>query len=87
MDMNINELWVLEWSRKAKCFHIQRMRNTIESNLTAYASNAASDYLVVGVFETQDELIKAKIRLEETVRDVEEPTSASRRVKTDPSRN
>lgn len=49
-----DETYVLEWSKKQGCFHVQQLRHTIKKNLRAFAENRTlNDYhiILVGTFD------------------------------------
>ncbi len=47
--------WFLERSFKQKCFHIEEAQMSIKHNLSAFVAGGGSDYVPIGIFNTQDE--------------------------------
>jgi hypothetical protein len=46
------ELFVLEWSGRQKCFHIQKLSESIKSNfIYGFLTNTSNDYAPIGVFD------------------------------------
>lgn len=41
--------YVLEWSKKANCFHIQPIENTLASNQKCFIEERSHDYLILMV--------------------------------------
>jgi hypothetical protein len=52
-------LFVLEWSGKQRCFHVQTLDESVKQNLRCALREKSSDYIIIGLFATRDEVIKA----------------------------
>lgn len=51
----MEDLWVLEWSKKQNCFHVQRADWTTTKNFTYFLQDKAlNDYHVIFVGSRQD---------------------------------
>jgi len=50
----MNDLYVLEWSKKQNAFHIQSALSAVEHNLNLLLGGGESDYLVI-MIGTRDE--------------------------------
>ena len=57
--------WVLEWSFNQRCFHIEPLLDAIKCNLRCYISDGATDYVLMGIFNSDDEASKAAQMLRE----------------------
>jgi hypothetical protein len=44
-----DKTYVLEWSKKQNCFHIQPIEITLANNQKCFIKNTTSDYLVIMV--------------------------------------
>ena len=57
------ELWVLLYSHRQQCFHIETLQETIRYGLGAFKSQSGNDYIVLFMAESQDECheFRAKI--------------------------
>jgi hypothetical protein len=60
-----SNLFVVQWSKTAKCFHTDTIKEMLEKNHCAYMENRASDYLVVAFANTYSEGQKIIAKLEE----------------------
>jgi hypothetical protein len=49
-------LWVVEWSPDQRCLHVERLGDVLETNRTIMLGRRASPgYLLIAIFETEDE--------------------------------
>lgn len=46
-ERHIAEWWVLLWSQRQNCFHIERVRHMLAANRRAYAEDRSMDYAPV----------------------------------------
>lgn len=53
--MRILSLIVVEWSVKQKAFHIHKVEQMVKGNFINACVRGTSDYLPIGVFETETE--------------------------------
>jgi hypothetical protein len=53
-----NNLWVLLYSVKQGCFHIEQMHETVSSGLRSFATKKTNDYLPVFVHPDKEECHK-----------------------------
>ena len=57
--------WSLEWSFNSKNFHIERLADTIKCNLSGYLNKGYCDYVLLGIFNSDEEASKAAQMLRE----------------------
>jgi hypothetical protein len=55
----LNKLWSLEWSFSQKFFHIEPLVAAVESNLRCLAAGGATDYVIIGIFESEEKASEA----------------------------
>ena len=49
-----NDTYVLLWSKKSNCFHIELLHDTVAKGLRFFRAQQTNDYLVIGI-GTHDE--------------------------------
>ena len=76
--MAIQDLQVLEWSKKQNAFHIHRLDYCIESNLNALVSNESRDYIPVMIGSRED-CQKVAARYRERLADRERLSASKQR--------
>ena len=54
--MRIDKLQVVEWSPSQKCFHVQTVGGMILDNVRVFKGQCMTDYLPIGIFQTEAEL-------------------------------
>ena len=60
--------YVVEWSPKQQCFHLQKLEDMIEDNLKVFRGRFKTDYLCIGLFETYESASDFIRRLTEIAR-------------------
>ena len=56
--MSLENLKVVEWSPSQKCFHVQEVEGMLRDNRSVFLKKSMTDYLCIGIFETEEELQK-----------------------------
>lgn len=46
-EREISDKWVLLWSARGNCFHIERAKHMLQSNRRAYAEDRSMDYVPI----------------------------------------
>jgi hypothetical protein len=55
----------LEWSFSQKCFHIEPVMYSMRSNMDSFLRGGASDYVLLGIFGSDEEASAAAQTLRE----------------------
>lgn len=56
--MDIKKYYVSEYSHSQNKFHCDRLDVSMSRNLRACLNDQASDWIILGIFETEDEVIQ-----------------------------
>lgn len=54
----MNELYVLEWSQKQKCFHIETLDEMQKRNFAAFRENRNTEYIPIMLCESRKDAHK-----------------------------
>ena len=56
--MDTKDYYVAEYSHSQNNFHYDRLSVSIKRNLEAFYNKQPSDWIILGIFETEDEAIQ-----------------------------
>jgi len=66
---DLDNIYVLEWSYSQRCFHIDTLKRSLKINTTSFYENFDNVWLIVGIFNTQEEAYHLLHMLERVERD------------------
>lgn len=58
---HLDDLWVLEWSERQRCYHVDKLCNSIVKNIDSFRCRRSNDYVPIWV-GSNEEVEKASER-------------------------
>ena len=55
--MDLSEIWIVEYSRSQRCFHVETLDETVKANLYIAERGSNTDYIPVAVCRSHDAAI------------------------------